>query len=132
MWAVYNEETVVTHTVSFDARDGEPKPNPFSVEVKDGELVEKPAVDPQVEGKVFDGWYSPDGKFDFAEPVKKSYKLWAVYNEETVVTHTVSFDARDGEPKPDPFSVEVKEANQSQIPKKWRRVIKLLNLWMTQ
>ena len=66
----------VYHTVTFDPSQGL---EPFSVQVEDGQPVEKPE-DPVDSGVTFNGWFEDDDltiAYDFSKPVTSDFTLYA-------------------------------------------------------
>ncbi|MCR5172114.1 MAG: InlB B-repeat-containing protein, partial [Treponema sp.] len=95
---------VVTHTVTFDSKNGS------TAEIKTvnhGNTVERPTnptkAATESETYAFDNWYtSTDGgatlsdtAFDFNTPITKDITLYAKWST-NVVTHTVTFDSKNG------------------------------------
>lgn len=70
------ESEKVYHTVTFDPSQGL---EPFSVQVEDGQPVEKPE-DPVDSGVTFNGWFEDDDltiAYDFSKPVTSDFTLYA-------------------------------------------------------
>lgn len=72
------------YTVTFDFNNG--SGTKATQTVKEGELVKKPA-EPVLQGKVFDGWFDGKQKYDFQQPVMKSFTLTAHWADPTPI-HT--------------------------------------------
>lgn len=81
-----------THAVTFS--DGKPFGSTKTVQVHEGQTVEKPA-DPTRVGYTFDGWYLGDAEYDFSRPVTSDLALTAHW---TVGNHVVAFDSNGGRP----------------------------------
>ena len=84
-----------THTVEFDSKGGS---KVASQDVKHGDLLEEPK-EPTRKGYSFEGWYTTskadkNDKYDFEEPVKESFTLYAKWTK--VETFTVTFDTGEG------------------------------------
>ena len=98
--AVFEADTPVTYTVSFDMN--EHGTAPADQTVKEGEKATKPAVDPTAEGWTFDGWYADatfSAAFDFTAPITANTTVYAKWTENSVtppdpVTYTIITGAK--------------------------------------
>ena len=87
------------YTVSFNANEGTPAPEPQRVEF--GKTVTRP-VDPQKNGYDFIGWYTNSDctvLWDFESALSSDMMLYARWAEKE---HTVLFNANGGTPAPEP------------------------------
>lgn len=78
------------------------------VSVKKNESVEKPNVDPQKDGYVFEGWYDGTTKYDFNKKVTSNLTIKAKYNKEDL-------EIEDIDITPDEISVLVGETTELSI-----------------
>lgn len=92
-------DVLKTYVVSFEVAGGTPQPSPQTV--NEGEKATEPTPAPTKTGYTFDGWYLGSDKYDFSKVVTASIKLMAKWNPDAgQTTHTVTFNADGGEPKP--------------------------------
>ena len=70
----------ITHTVTFNADEGSPKPEDQTVSTPYGR-VKRPTPDPTREGYQFDGWFIGEVAYDFSKPVTKDLTLTAKWTE---------------------------------------------------
>ena len=97
-------EKAVTHTVSFNTNGGTPT-SITSQNIDHGKLATRPAnptkTATEAETYTFAGWYisteNGETTFDFNTPITKDITLYAKWTA-TVVTHTVSFNTKGGNP----------------------------------
>ena len=69
-----------THTVTFNADGGSPKPADQNISNPYGR-VKRPTPDPTREGYQFDGWFTGEVAYDFSKPVTKDLTLTAKWTE---------------------------------------------------
>ena len=96
----FSATPVVSWTVTFNSNGGSAVP---AQTVPSGSTVTKPD-DPTRDGFSFAGWFTDAGltqAYDFATPVTNSFTLYAKWNENAPVTHTVSFNSNGGSAVPD-------------------------------
>ena len=94
------------HTVTFDANGHGKAPDAQTVE--HGEKAKRPA-NPTADGWTFGGWYTDKdckSAYDFSAPMTGDVTLYAKWEENAVVTHTVTFDANGHGKAPDAQEVE--------------------------
>jgi hypothetical protein len=71
-WDVFEPEVYTTHTITFDANNGDPK---IVVEAYTGQMIKGLKVIKK--GYTLDGWYNYEEKYDFDTAVKSNYTLIA-------------------------------------------------------
>ena len=75
-----DDQQGTTHTVTFNADGGSPKPEDQTVSTPYGR-VKRPSPDPTREGYQFDGWFIGEVAYDFSRPVTKDLTLTAKWTE---------------------------------------------------
>lgn len=75
-WDVFEPEAYTTHTITFDANNGDPK---IVVEAYTGQMIKDLKVIKK--GYTLDGWYNYEEKYDFDTAVKSNYTLIAKWKE---------------------------------------------------
>ena len=75
-----DDQQGTTHTVTFNADGGSPKPADQNISDPYGR-VKRPTPDPTREGYQFDGWFIGEVAYDFSKPVTKDLTLTAKWTE---------------------------------------------------
>lgn len=75
-WDVFEPEVYTTHTITFDANNGDAK---IVVQAYTGQMIKEPKVNKK--GYTLDGWFDHGKKFDFDTAIKSDYTLIAKWKE---------------------------------------------------
>ena len=75
-----DDQQGTTHTVTFNADGGSPKPADQNISNPYGR-VKRPTPDPTREGYQFDGWFTGEVAYDFSKPITKDLTLTAKWTE---------------------------------------------------
>ena len=95
LYAKWEENSVESHTAKFNSNGGSVVADQI---VADGEVATEPTT-PTKDGYIFKGWYTDvelTTVYDFATPVTKDITLYAKWEAEPTVEHTVTFDSNGG------------------------------------
>ena len=90
-------DPMVSYVIHFNSNGGS---HVVDQNVAAGQTVTRP-TDPTRDSFSFAGWYTDAGltqAYNFATPVTNSFTLYAKWNENAPVTHTVTFNSNGGSP----------------------------------